>query len=97
MTNPDPPTLADALRASENAPLLQIGPPAPDAGWIYRDFYPMPQAHWITLIDMLGMENIRVVAANARQLPPAPMCRAQIWISPAAQEAWAAYLKGATQ
>lgn len=53
----------------------------------------MPREQWIALLDMLGDENIEVVSANPRQLPPNEMCRAQIWISPQAQQTWDSYLK----
>lgn len=89
-------TLSAHLRESETNPLLLAGPPSDKAGWVYRDFHPMPTALWFELLDLLGDENIEIAAANSRQLPPAPMCRAQMWISPVAQEKWAAYLKEKT-
>ena len=85
-------TLADFMRESTSRPFLQMGPPAPKAGWVYRDFRAMPRDLWLSLLDLLGDDNIEVVAANQRQLPPADFCRAQIWISPAAQVAWTGYL-----
>jgi hypothetical protein len=86
-------TLVDVLRESETDPFLLQGPPAPNAGWVYRDFRPMPQNFWLELLEFIGLDNIQVVACNPRQLPPAEMCRAQIWISPEAQTKWVAYLQ----
>jgi hypothetical protein len=57
----------------------------------------MPQAIWHELLDLTGMDDIQVVSANSRQLPPAEFCRAQIWISPRAQDAWTQFLAGALQ
>jgi hypothetical protein len=86
-------TLKDVLQKSATDPFLKMGPPAPMAGWIYRDFPLMPQAVWFELLDLLGDGNVKVVAAQSGQLPPAPMCRAQIWISPEAQARWDAYVQ----
>ena len=80
------------MRESDADPFLRAGPPAPKPGWVYRDFRPMPQALWLTLLDLLGSENVVQVAANSRQLPPAAFCRAPLWISPVAQAAWRSYL-----
>ncbi len=85
--------LADRMRQSETDPFLTLGPTAP-SGWVYRDFHPMPRGQWLTLLDLLGDANVQVISANSRQLPPAAMCRAQIWISPEGQLAWARYLGG---
>ena len=87
-------TLADYMRESQTDRFLLHGPPAPRRGWVYRDFRPMPQKLWLTLLGLLGDENMLVVAANPKHLPPAERCRAQMWISPAAQEAWKSYLAG---
>lgn len=86
-------TLAEIMRHSETDAYLNLGPPAPDPGWIYRDFYPMPQHQWTDLLAIIGPGNAKLVAANTKQLPPAEMCRAQLWISPAGQARWSAYLK----
>lgn len=86
-------TLAEELRISQSNPLLLLGPPAPDPGWVYRDFRKMPQAMWLELLTILGEGNYHIIAANTLQLPPAPFCRAQLWISPEAQYNWAHYLK----
>lgn len=72
--------------------MLLFGPPAP-AGWVYRDFRPMPQIVWLRLLDLLGEENIQVVAASSRFLPPAPLCRAQLFINENAQAVWRDFLK----
>jgi hypothetical protein len=85
-------TLADYMRESATDPFLLAGPQAPYGGWVYRDFRAMPQALWLTLLDLLG-DGIEIVSANSRQLPPAPRCRAQVWLSPEAQAAWDAYLR----
>lgn len=86
-------TLADFMRQSDTDPFLLAGPQPPKVGWVYRDFSLMPQVMWIELLDLLGGDQIEIVAANSRQLPPAVMCRAQIWIGPAAQAAWCEYLR----
>lgn len=98
MSKSEPPTtLADRLRQSESDPFLLAGPAAPHVGWVYRDFRLMPQSMWLQLLDLIGDENIKVVAVNSRQIPPAPMCRAQLWISPAGQARWTQYLTGTVQ
>ncbi len=90
--NDPTPTLAGFMRESQAAPFLRMGPPAPLEGWVYRDFTPMPQAMWLELMALLGEDQVRIVACNVRQQPPAAMCRAQIWIGPQARVRWRAYL-----
>ena len=85
-------TLQDYMKASDTNPFLLMGPPTHDPSWVYRDFDPMPQSLWLQLLDVIGDENIRLVGANSKQLPPAAMCRAQIEISPNGQAAWKAFL-----
>lgn len=87
-------TLADYLRISTTNPFLMIGPPPPESrpGWVYRDFPKMPLAIWLELISLLGEDQLAICSANSRQLPPAEMCRAAVWVSPLAQERWETYL-----
>lgn len=89
-------TLADYMRESETEPFLRIGPTPPD-GWVYRDFRAMPCDLWLALLDLVGDTNIQIVAANSRQLPRAPMCRAQIFVNSAGQAAWSEYLRKTAQ
>ena len=84
-------TLTDYMRDSQTDPFLVLGK-AKTPGWQYRDFYPMPRRLWLELIELLGSRNVRLVAWNIEQLPPAEPCRAQIEISSAGQQAWNAYL-----
>lgn len=87
-------TLAEELKHSDTNEFLKIGPDCPGKpDWVYKDFRLMPQDMWLELINMLGDENIQICAANSRNLPPAKMCRAQIWISPQGQEIWDNYIK----
>ena len=87
--------LAWHLRQSESHPFLLLGPPAPKRWWVYRDFFAMPREMWLDLLGLLGEGDIELVAANDLTLPPAPLCRAQMWISPAAQKRWSDYLAAA--
>ena len=54
----------------------------------------MPREAWLTLLDVLGDGNVELVGSNRHHLPPAKMCRAQMWVSPAGQAAWTNYLNG---
>ena len=86
-------SLAERMKESETDSYLLMGPTPPYPGYVYRDFRAMPRDMWLNLIDIIGDENIKVCAADQRQLPPAEMCRAQIFISPKGQENWSNYLK----
>lgn len=88
-----PTTLAEHLKLSQSNIFLLMGPEAPTPGWVYRDFRAMPQAMWLELLELLGENNIRFVSFNSEQQPPAPMCRASMWISPAAQISWERYIR----
>lgn len=87
-------SLADYMRESDSDPYQLMGPPAPDPGWIYRDFRAMPRALWLQLLQMIGTGQVKIAGANKHQLPPAEFCRAQTWVSPAAQLAWRKSLAG---
>lgn len=86
--------LRDYMRESDTDPFLLFGPPAPNSGWVYRDFRPMPRAYWEQFLALIGSDEIQTAIVNSKQQPPAELCRAQIWISPAGQLAWRNYLAG---
>ena len=85
-------TLAERMRESDEDPFLLCGPAHSDPSWVYRDFYPMPTQLWLELVWIVGEAHIQICSSNDEHIPPAPLCRAQIWISAFGKARWDEYL-----
>lgn len=88
-------TLRDYMRESTTDPYLKMGPRAPQPGWVYRDFHPMPNAMWDQLMQILGEREgqVSIVGCNVKHNGSGGLCRAQIFISEQAQMSWNNYMK----
>lgn len=87
--------IAEGRTGDRLSHLDALMPPMPEGyqDWAYRDIQWMPRSRWVAFLDVVGRDNVRVLAFSQRGQEG----RGQCWISPAGIAALAAAPDGVEQ